>query len=66
MTDAHYLRCKAAHCLQLARSCFDLGTAEQLRLMAADLMDKAQETDDSDFPQHLMKKNGQSGGVDRD
>jgi hypothetical protein len=62
MSDVNYLRGQAAHCLTLARACFDLGTAEQLRLMAGDLMDKAQEVDNAGIPQHLMTKNDRPTG----
>jgi hypothetical protein len=38
-----YLKNQAAHCMSLARACFDLETARQLRLMAEDLKAKASE-----------------------
>jgi hypothetical protein len=67
MSSPAYLRRQAAHCLSLARACFDLGTAQQLRLLADDLTDKAQELENADFPRHLMVNSGRpTGNVDRD
>jgi hypothetical protein len=40
---ADYLKEQAARCLGLARACFDLETARQLRLMADDFRAKADE-----------------------
>ena len=38
-----YLKAQAARCMSLARTCFDLETARQLRLLAEDLKAKAEE-----------------------
>ena len=38
-----YLKNQAARCMSLARDCFDLETARQLRLLAEDLKAKAEE-----------------------
>ena len=38
-----YLKNQAARCMNLARVCFDLETARQLRLLAEDLKAKAEE-----------------------
>jgi precorrin-6B methylase 1 len=38
-----YLKNQAARCMSLARVCFDLETARQLRLLAEDLKAKADE-----------------------
>ena len=38
-----YLKNQAARCMSLARTCFDLETARQLRLLAEDLKAKADE-----------------------
>ncbi len=38
-----YLKNQAARCMSLARVCFDLETARQLRLLADDLKAKADE-----------------------
>lgn len=40
---ADYLKSQAARCLSLARACFDLETARQLRLMAEEFRAKADE-----------------------
>ena len=44
MSDAEYLQSLAARCLRLARSCFDLGIAGELRAMASELEHKAATT----------------------
>ena len=38
-----YLKNQSARCMSLARACFDLETARQLRLLAEDLKAKAEE-----------------------
>ena len=43
MITADFLRRQAENCLRIARSCFDLGSAERLRLMAVELYAKAEE-----------------------
>lgn len=43
MLTAEYLRRQAEACLHIARTCFDLTSAERLRLMAAELKAKAAE-----------------------
>jgi hypothetical protein len=43
-----FLRRQAENCLRIARSCFDLASAERLRLMAAELNAKAAEMDEQD------------------
>jgi hypothetical protein len=45
MITAEFLRRQAENCLRIARSCFDLGSAERLRLMAIELQAKADEID---------------------
>jgi len=45
MINAEFLRRQAENCLRIARSCFDLGSAERLRLMAGELHSKADEID---------------------
>jgi len=45
-----YLRRQAENCLRIARSCFDLASAERLRLMAAELNAKAAEMDEQNRP----------------
>jgi hypothetical protein len=46
MLTPEFLRCQAENCLRIARSCFDLTSAERLRLMAAELNAKAAEMDE--------------------
>jgi hypothetical protein len=46
MLTPEFLRRQAENCLRIARSCFDLASAERLRLMAADLNAKAAEMDE--------------------
>ena len=45
MLTPKFLRRQAENCLRIARSCFDLTSAERLRLMAAELNAKATEMD---------------------
>ena len=45
MLTTEFLRRQAENCLRIARSCFDLASAERLRLMASDLKAKADEID---------------------
>jgi hypothetical protein len=46
MLTPEFLRRQADNCLRIARSCFDLTSAERLRLMAAELNAKAAEMDE--------------------
>ena len=46
-----YLRNQASRCMSLARVCFDLETARQLRLLAEDLKAKADEIEGKARPQ---------------
>jgi hypothetical protein len=43
MLTPEFLRRQAENCLRIARGCFDLASAERLRLMAAELTAKAAE-----------------------
>ena len=43
MLTPEFLRRQAENCLRIARTCFDLASAERLRLMAAELNEKAAE-----------------------
>jgi hypothetical protein len=45
MPSAEYLRHQAETCLRIARSCFDLTSAERIRHLAGELKDKATEID---------------------
>jgi hypothetical protein len=46
MLTPEFLRRQAENCLRIARTCFDLASAERLRLMAADLTAKAVEIEE--------------------
>jgi hypothetical protein len=48
MLTPEFLRRQAENCLRIARSCFDLASAERLRLMATELTSKAVEMESSD------------------
>jgi len=48
MLSAEYLRRQAETCLRIARTCFDLGSAERMRLLAAELKAKANEIEKRD------------------
>lgn len=48
MLTPEFLRRQADNCLRIARGCFDLASAERLRLMAMELTTKAAEMDNSD------------------
>jgi hypothetical protein len=43
MLTPEFLRRQAENCLRIARTCFDLASAERLRLMASELNAKAAE-----------------------
>jgi hypothetical protein len=45
MPLADYLRRQAENCLRIARNCFDLSSAERMRLLANELKAKADEID---------------------
>jgi hypothetical protein len=57
MITAEFLRRQADNCLRIARSCFDLGSAERLRLMAVELHTKADEIDHRDLRSRLAPSN---------
>ena len=48
MLTPEFLRRQAENCLRIARTCFDLASAERLRLMAAELNAKAAEMDEQE------------------
>ena len=50
MLTPEFLRRQAENCLRIARSCFDLASAERLRLMAAELNAKATEMEEQSRP----------------
>ena len=43
MSTAEFLRRQADNCLRIARACFDLASAERMRLLATELRAKAAE-----------------------
>jgi len=49
MPTPEFLRRQAENCLRIARRCFDLTSAERLRLMATEFQAKADEME-SDLP----------------
>jgi hypothetical protein len=49
MLSPEFLRRQAENCLRIARSCFDLASAERLRLMAAELNAKALEIEETSW-----------------
>ena len=63
MLTAEFLRRQAENCLRIARTCFDLASAERLRLMAGELNAKATEMDDKErqnrWP-HALERNTSS------
>jgi hypothetical protein len=61
MLTPEFLRRQAENCLLIARSCFDLRSAEQLRLMAAEFKAKAAEMERSErFPHRGLAHNSTS------
>ena len=57
MLNTEFLRRQADDCLRIARNCFDLSSAERLRLMAQDLQAKANEIDrDKRFRPHFFEQ----------
>jgi hypothetical protein len=48
MLTAEFLHRQAENCLRIARTCFDLASAERLRLMAAELNAKAAEMEEQE------------------
>jgi len=63
MLTPEFLRRQAENCLRIARSCFDLASAERLRLMAAALKAKAAEMNEQtrqDRWSHSIERNTSS------
>ena len=56
MLSPEYLRRQAENCLRIARTCFDLASAERLRLMAAELNAKAVEMDEQNRQQRAASR----------
>jgi hypothetical protein len=69
MLTAEYLRRQADACLRIARACFDLTSAERLRLMAGELKTKAAEIEsdeknqkNDDSTRRRIARNASSNG----
>ena len=62
--SSEFLRRQAENCLRIARTCFDLASAERLRLMAAELTAKAAEMEEQDrqnrYPPRMVARNPSS------
>lgn len=59
MLTPEFLRRQAENCLRIARSCFDLASAERLRLMAVELNAKATELEgEARYSRHAMAEDG--------
>ena len=56
MLTPEFLRRQAENCLRIARTCFDLASAERLRLMAAELNAKAVEMDEQNRQQRSAQR----------
>jgi len=65
MVTSDYLRRQAQLLRQWARGCFDMKTAEHLRLKADEFEARADE-DDEIPPAFMRRGNGHSGDMDRD
>ena len=64
MLTPEFLRRQADNCQRIARTCFDLASAERLRLMAAELNAKAAEMEDHQqdrWPRSLERSRTSSG-----
>ena len=64
MLTPEFLRRQAENCLRIARTCFDLASAERLRLMAVELNAKAAEIEEDNqqrrTPRHVIERNPSS------
>lgn len=68
MVDADFFRRQAEKCLRLSRTSYDMETSRQLRLMAMEFLEKAEENNaGEDFmPGAYRSSNGSEGDLDRD
>ena len=63
MLSAEYLRRQAEACMRIARACFDLASAERLRLMAAEFHSKAAEIEQGEqLAPHMHAVRASSNG----
>jgi len=61
MPTPEFLRRQAENCLRIARSCFDLSSAERMRLMANELCAKADEIERRDgWPAPMIEPGARS------
>ena len=63
MLTPEFLRRQAENCHRIARTCFDLASAERLRLMAGELNAKATEMDEKERQKrwpHALERNTSS------
>jgi hypothetical protein len=66
MLTPEFLRRQSDNCLRIARSCFDLASAERLRLMAAELNTKADEMERAEhIPPSMAAQNFPSTNDER-
>ncbi|MBM3528131.1 MAG: hypothetical protein FJX62_08565 [Alphaproteobacteria bacterium] len=66
MPMSEYLRRQADTCQRIARGCFDLTSAERMRLLAAELRAKAAEIDQRDgVPNHVFDRSDSSDTTPR-
>lgn len=66
MRHADFLRRQAENCLRIARQCFDLSSAERMRLLAGELKSKAAELDKQDtLEAHIIDRGHFSNGKSR-
>jgi hypothetical protein len=68
MAYAEFFRRQAERCLRLSRTSYDMETSRQLRLMAAEFLEKAGEFEaQDDYIPGSHRNNGSEGGdMDRD
>jgi hypothetical protein len=63
MLTPEFLRHQADNCLRIARTCFDLASAERLRLMAMEFQSKAAEMEHEDpFRLRMTARTAASSG----
>jgi hypothetical protein len=67
MADAEFFRRQADKCLRLSRTSYDMETSRQLRLMASEFLEKAEECETHPYIPCAHTANGTEGGdMDRD
>jgi hypothetical protein len=67
MANADFFRKQAARCLRLSRNCYDMETARQLRHMAEEFEEKADDiAGQEDYIPGAHKNGSEGGDMDRD